>query len=42
MKAETKEEKKEIVVLEEGIDLGSIDLWLPCCWGAYGPVRLWY
>ncbi len=41
MKAETKEEKKEIVVLEEGIDLESIDPWLFCCWGAYGPVRRW-
>lgn len=34
-----KEEQKEIIVLDEGIDMDSIMEALKCCGGATAPVR---
>jgi hypothetical protein len=40
MKEETKENKKEIVVLDEGIDMDAfIGPELMCCWSIFIPAR---
>jgi hypothetical protein len=40
MEEQKKEERKDIVVLDKGINLTAENgpEWL-CCWGAFGPLR---